>query len=838
MELSYGDYGIGQAEMLILIIPAILALYYLLRKGGVDRRKIIFLLIRFTIITLIALSLSTPYIIRTNPEFEDIVSITILSDQSESMRTSDINKNLTEELYKDIKTAVGNLTGKPGTVELRYFSEGNRTEIGNALYQETLRGSREKSLILLLSDGNNNYGRDAVDMANALRNENTTVYALIPETTQQEVYVARIGGDKKTPANADYTLKIDIGKAGSGKAEYSLNLRVDDNLIHIVNNIIQEEEVKSIRLTFSVKDEGTHKITVEIKPKSGDYIKENNEIIKSVDVVEKPGILLVSESTNSQLSTLLNENYRVDITKSPRQDYSKYDAVYLDNQPAIKLDNWVVNSLHQYITDGSGLVVVGGDKSYEKGDYYNRQIETLLPVMSTEPPEKKRKELAIVFLMDISQSTGYGLGGETKVDVEKALAINILQQLDPEDMVGAIAFNVDAYTISPLRKLSEIETELEDKIRSLRFGGGTDMMSALVRAENLIENRPGDKYVIIISDGVIKRRAMQEPTLLQVDAMTRKGISVYTVGVGFDTDEAFMNAIATAGKGIYFKPGEYERLKMEFEEKEKEEKDQYSLGVYNRYHFITRDLVQFWPSIKEFNGVTEKSIAQVLITNEGKMPIVTVWRFGLGRVVSLTTDNGLLWAPNIYYSNSGELISAITNWAIGDLEKRKRVNIETADINLGDKAEIRIKSDKQPALILQDTEGNTQEITLKQTDVDIFYGETTPEKPGLYRVKAASNLGEDTDAFAIDIPREHRNLGINTEELNTITGLTGGKTYSTTERDKLKKDILEYAKKGSYRETIQKTPIQIYLTATALSLFFLDVITRRILDIIRLRRKK
>ncbi|RLI91383.1 MAG: hypothetical protein DRO89_04100 [Candidatus Altiarchaeales archaeon] len=839
MELVFGNYGVEHAYLLLLIVPVMLAFYHYIKRGGMDRRRWFFLFSRFVLVSLIVIALASPFIARTTHEFGDITSITILFDRSGSMSMTSMDGDMAERIYNEIRALVGNLTGRPDSVDLRYFSAGNRTEIGNALYRETLRESRKKNLIILLSDGNNNYGRDAVDTARVLGSSNTTVFALIPDLAREDIYIAGMDGDKKTPANADYTLKIDVGKVGKGRAEYNLNLRVDDNLIHIVNNVRQDEAIKSFRFTFSMKGEGVHKITASVKPKSGDYFKANNEMIKSVDVVERPDVLLVTDSGNSQLSSLLNENYDVVMTDKPRQDFTKYDVVYLDNQPADKLNRWVVNSLHNYIVDGNGLVVVGGDSAYERGGYHNSYIETLLPVISTEPPEKKRKEIAVIFLIDISESTGYGLSGGTKVDVEKALAINLIRQLDSEDMVGAIAFNVDAYTISPVRRLGDIQVELENKIKSLRFGGGTDMMSSLVYAERLLKDFSGKKYVIIISDGVIKRMAMQEPTIEQVRAMSEKGINVYTVGVGFDTDERFMRALANAGNGLYFKPEEYERLKLEFEEeKEKEEKDQYSVGVYNRYHFITRDLVQFWPSIKEFNGVTEKSISQVLVTTEGRMPIVTVWRFGLGRVVSLTTDNGLKWAPNIYYANNGELISAITNWAIGNLEKRKRVNIETWDIKSGEEAEILIKSEKEPTLILQDEDGNREEITLKQIDVDMFSGRITLERDGFYRVKAVSSLGEDMDAIAVDIPEEYRKLGVNSEELSTIAGLTHGKAYNSSEINRLEEDVLDYVKEASVRAILRKTPLQIYFIAAALSLFFLDVVVRRILDIVRLRRNK
>jgi Mg-chelatase subunit ChlD len=837
MELILGDYGVEEAYLLLLILPIMLIFYRYISRGGMNRTKWFFLASRLLIITLIITAIAAPFITKVNREFKDISGITLLSDLSESMKVTDVNKDVTEKLYSGVSSAISNLTGKPASVELRYFSEGNRTAVGDALYQETLRGNKEKNLLVLLSDGNNNYGRDTESMAQILANSNITLLAVMPQVQHKDIYIAAMSGDKKTPANADYTLRIDVGKTGSGIAQYSLDLKVDDAIIHAINSVVQPEDIKTFTITFSVKDAGIHKITAAIRPTSEDAVRINNEMIKSVDVVERPQVLLVTGSASSLLSDLLKDNYDVTAVSSPTQDYSKYDVIYFDNVPGASIDSWVTNSLNEYIVDGNGLVVVGGDKSYERGGYHNKQIETLLPVIATEPPEKKRRELALIFLIDISESTGYGLGGVTKVSTEKAVAINIIRQLDDNDLVGAIAFNVGAYTISPLGRLGDKETDLTTRISSLMFTGGTDMKAALNQADLMLEGFNGKKYVIVISDGVLKKLAEEEPTLAKIKAMNDKGAIIYSVGVGFDTNEKFMQKIAEVGKGIYFKPEDYERLKIEFEDKDNTKKDQYKLTVANKYHFITRDLKNYYPSIKEFNGVTEKSVAQVLITTDEKMPVLTVWRFGLGRVVAFTVDNGLQWAPNAYYSNNGELISATTNWAIGDLEKRKRVNIQTSDVDFGDKATITIKSDKVADLAIQDARGTRGSVLLKQTDVNMFVGSFSPDAPGFYMIKAVSSLGEDTDAFAVNIPTEYRALGVNAAELNSLTKATGGRTYNTSQMNELEADLLDYTKETAYKETIEKTPLQVYLMAAALGLFFIDVISRRVLDIIRLRHK-
>jgi len=52
--------------------------------------------------------------------------------------------------------------------------------------------------------------------------------------------------------------------------------------------------------------------------------------------------------------------------------------------------------------------------------------------------------------------------------------------------------------------------------------------------------------------------------------------------------------------------------------------------------------------------------------------------FGLGRVVSFTTDNGGVetqWASSVYSGENSRLISSMINWAIGDPRPKEDVEI-------------------------------------------------------------------------------------------------------------------------------------------------------------------
>lgn len=839
MSLEYQMMGLEQPLALALAIPLLIGLFLYIRRPRMTKKKWVYYATRSVYLVLLLFALASPYLLKTTEKFQDTAEVTILSDLSDSMSLFSKEGNIASDLFTSLRGQLKNATGID-SVRFKTFSNGSRTEIGDALYQNSAESSKDNNLLILVSDGNNNYGRNAKDVAKAIGGSNTKVFAFTPEKPLDEIYIKSVDGDRKVPLNSLYFYTVDVSKLG-GIAEYTLKVTSGDKEVGsaIVDSQAAGEQVFNFSVSF--KEVGVHTIIAQLYPRSSDKSKENNKYIKTVDVVDKPAVFVVTAERDSPLMSILTQSYLVSLDKTLPQDISMYSAVFLDDRNASTLSADNIAALNKYVIDGGGLVVVGGEHSYERGVYHQASsLEAMLPVRSVEEPEKKRKEMAVVILLDISQSTAYGLQSDSKITVEKNLALNIIKQMDLKDHVGVIAFNVEAFDIHAIGRLSEGVDDINDKIPRLQFGGGTDMLSALDRADQMLEPYSLDKYVIVISDGVLGTRSGSRGILTneKVAAMADKGITFYSVGVGFDTDEAFMAELAKTGKGLYFKPEAYERLKMAFEEKDSEKnQDRYKLDIYNKYHFITSSLELPDTSIKDYNDVTPKSISQVLVTTEGLKPIITVWRFGLGRVASITTDNGNRWSPGMYMADNGKVVSSVTNWAIGDLEKKKSVRIDVSDVSSGQTADVYITSDSAPQLFASVENGSIEEIAVKQTDRNMFTARIPPRKAGTYSLKAQSASGSDVDGYSVNYPEEFEQLGINTNDLKDITDYTKGAMYNSSKMQGLIDDAIEYVRVGSLKEITEKEPIAVYFVACALGLFFIDTVVRRINELKRLKKE-
>ncbi|MFZ2456541.1 MAG: vWA domain-containing protein [Candidatus Altiarchaeia archaeon] len=832
-------YGLEQPLVLALAIPLLIAAFLYIRRPNMNKKKWIYYATRSLYLSLLLFALASPYLIVSSEKFQDTAQVTILNDLSDSMYLFEKEKDLASDLYSVLRGQLMNATGCDN-VRLKSFSNGSRTEIGDALYQNSADSTRDNNLLILVSDGNNNYGRNAKDVAKAIGGSNTRVFSFTPEKPSDEIYIKSVDGDRKVPLNSMYFYTVGVSKLGN-IAEYTLKVNVGDK--EVGSAIVDSQSAGEQTFNFSVsfKEVGVHTINAQLYPRSPDKSKENNKYIKTVDVVDKPEVFVVTAEKDSPLMAILTQSYLVSSDKTLPEDLSIYSSFFLDDRNASTLSVENIAALNKYVIDGGGLVVVGGERSYERGNYHqSTSLEAMLPVRSVEEPEKKRKEMAVVILLDISQSTAYGLQSDSKIAVEKALALNIVKQMDLKDHVGVVAFNVEAFDIHGIGRLSEGVDDINDKIPRLQFGGGTDMLSALDRADQMLEPYSLDKYVIIISDGVLGTRSGSRGILTneKVSVMSNKGITFYTVGVGFDTDEAFMANLAKTGNGLYFKPEAYERLKMAFEEKDSEKNlDRYKLDIYNKYHFITSSLEIPDTSIKNYNDVTPKSISQVLVTTEGLKPIITVWRFGLGRVASITTDNGNRWSPGMYSADKGKVVSAVTNWAIGDLEKKKSVRIDVADVSYGEPADVYVKSDSAPRLFATLENGSIEEVSVKQTDLDMYTARITPRKAGTYSLKAQTASGVDQDGYSVNYPLEYGELGINAKELKDITESTKGARYNASKMQDLIDDAIEYVRAGSLKEVKEKQPIAVYFVACALGLYFIDTVIRRINELKRLKKE-
>ncbi len=789
-------------QLIYAIIPAAIILFLIIRTDFVrfkdyreqhyfrkerrpDRITIFFL--RLITISLLILALAQPFELKQRT-IQGSPVLNIFEDKSTSFDLFDstTGERLANEISKSIP------------VNRKAIAEGNRSALGDSV----LANIQGDDNVLIVTDGNSNYGRSIGDIMLLASSINTTISALSLEPEKSDAYVI-VGGPSETTADIDNDFQAVVFITGK-LSPFTLRVTVD-------NELVLEEEIKEPRAMDFKRNlkEGYHKIVAEIS--ASDHFKGNNKFMKSVKVQPKPKVLFLSKKP-SPLSKIISEVYEVTTASELPEGIDKYSAIIIND---IRAEQLPVDRLAQYVLDGNGLMVLGGKSSFDKDSYKSpdyKPYEALLPVSVGAGKEEPKKEVNVVLLIDVSGSTGvwFDKGSRYTVEeVEKALAVSVLGDLKKTDTIGVIAFESVPHTVSDLQKLSETP-ELEHKIRTLSYGKGTDIGSGILSAMDMLSNAQGSKNIIMISDGIPGTPAAED--LRVAAAAGASGIKLYTVGVGERTNDAHMKKMAELGKGAYFEPKETEKIRVILGEGEKAN-DTYRLEIVNSHHFITSG-IRLKASVTGYNFVLPKSSSQLLVTTAANVPILTAWRFGLGRIAVLSTDDGSSWGGELLGKENSGLITKATNWAIGDLSRNKEFDVDMDDIYLGDELEINVISRKQP---------ESADFNFTKIGEKLYTARYTPREPGFYSFYDA--------IVAVNHDKELSRTGIN-PELAGLVSVTNGKMFSPGEVD----EIIAKVKQDSRRIKTDTTSYAWVFALGAIMVFLAEIAARRVIETKRINK--
>jgi len=808
-DLFFGLLFVNKHNLYAIIPVIVIGLYYLKKS-----QKKLLVLSRIIVAVLIIIALASPYTITTHTISDPHPAITVINDQSSSMGL--FNRSVADAVCDSIHE-------RNPTSQIRSFS-GDQSPIGDKILQY----SRGNDHIVLVSDVNSNYGRELVDAVSVASRSNTTVYVVAQTPTRNDASVEIVGSKTVIIGNKN-VFGIVVAQAGT-HIEYELVVKVDDEVVYR-SDIDQNERIKVLKIPHTFDTLGSHVVSAEIAPKGGgsDYRSANNVFKKAVYVVPKPEVLLITD-VQSNLRDIVCDQYDARIS-THLSELNGTKAVILDNRYLDSLPAGEIAMLRDFVGDGRGLVVAGGDRSYDRGGYLDSEFEKILPVKSYPSEYYGRNDVVIV--MDVSYSMAKTnkmlVDGKSFLEYGKGIVISILDDKEfRDDHVGVVAFGGQAYMISSLVYLGHDPTRdaLKDTIRTINPKGEltTPLEEGLNMAEEMLANSAGARDVIILTDG--PTRDVDYNSLRVVATRMRdKNIRMHFIHIMESPSPGVLSnrfASLAIDVGQYYQTDYPYSININTDQPDAEptptpppeDAGTYAVSVFDTNHFITRDL-ELSGTITGYNDVTPKLGAKRLVaTGEGK-PVVCAWRYGLGRVVSWSTDNGNEWSSSLYTENNSQLISSTINWAIGDPRPEVGMVIEADDIFFGESSSITIISDTMPSLNFGGSSLDISRIAENTYTTEIDLGEQ-----GVYYL---SDYG-----IAVNYPLEYRDVGMNPDAEKTIQSY-GGRVYNESEVGMLLSDVRRKSVRTVCEPMDQKMPFIL----AALALFLLEVIGRRVREIMR-----
>ena len=171
-------------------------------------------------------------------------------------------------------------------------------------------------------------------------------------------------------------------------------------------------------------------------------------------------------------------------------------------------------------------------------------LELIPKVRTGETPTRRDAGLNLTLVLDHSNS----MNG-VRLNKVKVAATEIIEQLEPKDVLSVVTFNDRAEVVIPATSVED-HSALVSRTRMMRAMGGTELYQGL--KTGIQENRKNvsaDRvnHVIVLTDG--HTYGDQDKCLSLARQASEEGISISTLGLGSEWNDNFLDEIASTTGG-------------------------------------------------------------------------------------------------------------------------------------------------------------------------------------------------------------------------------------------------------------------------------------------------
>ncbi len=158
--------------------------------------------------------------------------------------------------------------------------------------------------------------------------------------------------------------------------------------------------------------------------------------------------------------------------------------------------------------------------------------------------------LTTLLVMDVSGS----MNNAGKLSAAKAAAQAYVDQMRPGDQAGLLTFNTK---VTYVQSITTDHAALNLAIDSLKAENDTAMFDALVQANKILQDYPGRKAIIVLTDGLDNQSKKTSDQVTQT--IDKSGLSISTIGLGnpenagpfFGLDKSVLKSLAENAGGVY-----------------------------------------------------------------------------------------------------------------------------------------------------------------------------------------------------------------------------------------------------------------------------------------------
>lgn len=169
------------------------------------------------------------------------------------------------------------------------------------------------------------------------------------------------------------------------------------------------------------------------------------------------------------------------------------------------------------------------------------------------------KMMDIVLCLDTSGSMREFSGVHTKIEIAKEAIIKYLRYLARvNDRLSMVLFNFRADILWGPHPVRRFINEMEEMVRYIYAGGGTNIANALEKARSILakSNYP-NKHVICITDG---RTINASSCIREAAKLRRMGVTLSTIAIGDNSDVDLLMRMSKMGNGLFIKINDVSNL--------------------------------------------------------------------------------------------------------------------------------------------------------------------------------------------------------------------------------------------------------------------------------------
>jgi Mg-chelatase subunit ChlD len=492
--------------------------------------------------------------------------------------------------------------------------------------------------LLLISDGNENQGSTARAIAELQRLHVPVDTIALTGRPAGGLHLESVTMPPTAYAGEQIPIDVtfDSPSAASGKVEISAEGKSLGS-----GNVDLQAGKNTLRLHARVKSSGAAVISGRI---SANGLGEAD--FEQAVTLAKARVLFISEDTPESDANILKAfdeaGFEV-VRDSPSvaTDLSGIQLAVVNNIDLNTVPSSAKLRLAQYVRDGGGLLLIGGERQIYKEDKRLDALDDALPAKLAPP--KTPEGTCVALIIDKSSS----MEGR-KIELARLSAIGVVDHLQPTDSIGVLIFDNSFQWAVPMRR-AEDKSLIKRLISGIVPDGGTQIAPALAEAyRKVAPSKATYKHIVLLTDGISE----EGDSLDLAKQAAEHQVTISTVGLGQDVNRAYLEKVAdvSGGKSYFLnEPRGLEQILL------KDVQD-YSgstaverpmTPVVDRQAEILEGLdMKSAPALQGYARFTAKPDAETILSidPQKKDPLYVRWQYGLGRAAVFSSDAKSRWA--------------------------------------------------------------------------------------------------------------------------------------------------------------------------------------------------